>query len=260
MPVATRINSIRTGLKRRTRNLALMLLLPGLCALAASPAMSQGTSAISLPGATSAYQMLANAARDAVALEFSNSADRIEIEIPSPDPRLQLPICVSALETSIGRHNGQGGRLNVRVDCRDHTPWARNIAVNVKVYREMLVSSRNLSRGALIAAADVSMQEVDVSQVRGQLIADPQIALGMEVRRNVSAGTALSSDMLNAPIMVRRGDTVMLTAERGGISIRQQGTAMQDGESGRQISVRNTSSNRTVQAVVTGYGEARVVF
>lgn len=193
-------------------------------------------------------------------MEFANSTERIEIELPPPDPRLQLPVCASALETSVGRHNGQGGRLNVRVDCRDAAPWARNMAVNVKVYREMLVSSRNLSRGALITDADISIEEVDISQVRGQLIDDPQAAIGMEVRRNVSAGTALSGDMLNAPIMVRRGDTVMLTAERGGISIRQQGTAMQDGESGRQITVRNTSSNRVVQAVVTGHGEARVMF
>lgn len=208
----------------------------------------------------SAYDQLAAAATDAVALEFSNSSERIEIELPPPDPRLQMPTCASALETSVGRHNGQGGRLNVRIDCRDAAPWARNMAVNVKVYREVMVASRNLSRGALLSAADISMQEVDVSQVRGQLIEDPQIAIGMEVRRNINTGTTLSSDMLNAPLMVRRGDTVMLTAERAGITIRQQGTAMQDGESGRQITVRNTSSNRVVQAVVTGHGEARVLF
>ncbi|MDO8908124.1 MAG: flagellar basal body P-ring formation chaperone FlgA [Pseudohongiella sp.] len=222
--------------------------------------MSQVTSIAAQHSPASAYELLANAARDAVVMEFANSTERIEIELPPPDPRLQLPVCASALETSVGRHNGQGGRLNVRVDCRDAAPWARNMAVNVKVYREMLVSSRNLSRGALITDADISIEEVDISQVRGQLIDDPQAAIGMEVRRNVSAGTALSGDMLNAPIMVRRGDTVMLTAERGGISIRQQGTAMQDGESGRQITVRNTSSNRVVQAVVTGHGEARVMF
>lgn len=234
--------------------------MPCLCAIAASQAMSQVTSIAAQHSPASAYELLANAARDAVVMEFANSTERIEIELPPPDPRLQLPVCASALETSVGRHNGQGGRLNVRVDCRDAAPWARNMAVNVKVYREMLVSSRNLSRGALITDADISIEEVDISQVRGQLIDDPQAAIGMEVRRNVSAGTALSGDMLNAPIMVRRGDTVMLTAERGGISIRQQGTAMQDGESGRQITVRNTSSNRVVQAVVTGHGEARVMF
>lgn len=235
---------------RQLNTLAILLLLSGL---------SAGASAQTQHPA-SAYEELATVAVQAVEREFANSPGRIDIELPAADPRLQLPVCASALETSIGRHNGQGGRINVRVDCRDSAPWARNMAVNVKVYRDVLVSSRNLTRGALISRADVDIQEVDISQVRGQLLDDVQVAVGMEVRRNINAGAALSADMLAAPLMVRRGDTVMLTAERGGVSIRQQGTAMQDGESGRQISVRNTSSDRVVQAVVTGHGEARVMF
>ncbi|MBU2097654.1 MAG: flagellar basal body P-ring formation protein FlgA [Gammaproteobacteria bacterium] len=235
---------------RQLNTLAILLLLAGLSAGASAQTR--------LPA--SAYEELATVAVQAVEREFANSPGRIDIELPAADPRLQLPVCASALETSIGRHNGQGGRINVRVDCRDSAPWARNMAVNVKVYRDVLVSSRNLTRGALISRADVDIQEVDISQVRGQLLDDVQVAVGMEVRRNINAGAALSADMLAAPLMVRRGDTVMLTAERGGVSIRQQGTAMQDGESGRQISVRNTSSDRVVQAVVTGHGEARVMF
>lgn len=208
----------------------------------------------------SAYDRLAMAAWEAVEQEFANSSDRIEIELPASDPRLQLPLCESPLAASIGRHNGQGGRLNVRIDCRDASPWARNMAVHVKVYREVLTSSRSLSRGALVSEADIVAQEMDVSQIRGLLITDAALAVGQTVRRNINAGTALSADMLEAPLMVRRGDTVMLTAERGGVSIRQQGTAMADGEAGKQISVRNTRSNRVVQAVVTGHGEVSVLF
>lgn len=223
-----------------------------------------GTSAAAQTGvngqSVSGYNQLAAAAEEAVAQEFAGSSGRIEIELPPQDQRLQLPACASTLETSVGRHNGQGGRLNVRIDCRDAAPWARNMAVHVKVYRDVLVVSRNLMRGDVLAASDISLQEVDISQLRGQLMEDAQLAVGMEARRNINTGTALSADMLDAPLLVRRGDAVVLTAERAGVSIRQQGTAMQDGESGRQISVRNTRSNRVVQAVVTGHGEARVVF
>jgi flagella basal body P-ring formation protein FlgA len=246
-------NGVLRKFTRRCRDQFLLLTSISFCAFVTGQAAAQ-------TAAASAYEVLSAAATSAVALEFGNSYERIEIELQPPDPRVLLPVCESALETSVGRHNGQGGRLNVRVDCPDAAPWARNMAVNVKVFREVLVSSRNLQRGALISTADISMQEVDISQARGQLIEDPQSAVGMEVRRNISTGTTLSSDLLNAPLMVRRGDTIMLIAERAGISIRQQGTAMQDGESGRQITVRNTRSNRVVQAVVTNHGEAKVLF
>lgn len=212
------------------------------------------------PNQPQGWQTLAEAAHDAVLAEFAQSNDRIEVELPAPDPRQQIPVCAMPLETSLGRHNGQGGRLSVRVDCRDQAPWARHVSVQVKVYRQVVVTTRNLARGELLGASDIALQEVDISQNRGLLLQELSAAQGLELRRNVSSGSALSSDMLNAPLMVRRGDTVMLTAERAGVSIRQQGTALQDGEAGRQIQVRNTRSNRVVQAVVTGHGEASVIF
>lgn len=130
----------------------------------------------------------------------------------------------------------------------------------VRVYREVVVSARNIARGELLGITDVELKEMDVSQARGTLLQDLSAAEGLVTRRNIASGTVLTGDMLNAPLMVRRGDTVILIAERGGITIRQQGTALQDGEAGKQIQVRNTSSNRVVQAVVTGHGEARVMF
>lgn len=212
------------------------------------------------PNQPSGWQALADAAREAVLAEFAQRSDRIEVELPAPDPRQQIPVCAAPLETSVGRHNGQGGRLSVRVDCRDQAPWARHVSVQVRVFRQVVVTTRNLARGEQLGASDIALEEVDISQSRGLLLQELSAAQGLELRRNVSSGSALSSDMLNAPLMVRRGDTVILTAERAGVSIRQQGTALQDGEAGRQIQVRNTRSNRVVQAVVTGHGEASVIF
>ena len=213
---------------------------------------------------TSGWSALAQAAHDAVAAEFAQSfaqsSDRIEIELPTADPRKRIPVCSLPLQTGIGRHNGQGGRLSVRVECNDSTPWARQVAVQVKVFRQVVVTTRNMVRGELLTASDLTMQEVDISQTRGLLMNELSAARGLALKRNTRSGTPLSTDMVNAPLMVRRGDTVILTAERAGVSIRQQGTALQDGEAGRQIQVRNTRSNRVVQAVVTGHGEASVIF
>src|SRR5690606_30709461 len=129
------VNIVLANLARCQKNLILVLLVLSTSGLVAA---QTGATANTM----SAYDLLAAAATDAVALEFTNSAERVEIELPPPDPRVQMPECASALETSVGRHNGQGGRLNVRVDCRDAAPWARNMAVNVKVYREVLVLDR----------------------------------------------------------------------------------------------------------------------
>jgi flagella basal body P-ring formation protein FlgA len=214
----------------------------------------------SAQAAIDGHPQMTAAARLAIEQAFDGAANRIEVELPPADPRLQIPVCALPLETSMSRHNGLGGRVSVRIDCRDATPWSRQVAAQVRVFRDVAVASRNMTRGATISTSDVSVHEVDVSTIRGQIIESAGIAVGMQLKRAINTGDVLSMDMLITPLMVKRGDTVVVTAERAGVVIRQQGVALQDGEAGKQIQVRNTSSDRIVHAIVTGMGEATVIF
>jgi flagella basal body P-ring formation protein FlgA len=223
-----------------------------ICGLAATNASSQAT--------IDGHAQMTAAARQAIEQAFDFSANRIEVELPAADPRLQIPVCALPLETSMSRHNGQGGRVSVKVDCRDATPWSRHVAAQVRIFRDAVVASRNMARGATIAASDISVQEVEISTIRGQVLESAGTAVGMELRRATNTGDVLSMDILTTPLMIKRGESVVVTAERAGVVIRQQGVALQDGEAGKQIQIRNTSSDRIVHAIVTGLGEAKVIF
>lgn len=206
-------------------------------------------------------QAMQIAALQALKEHWQDSADRIEIEMASIDPRLQIPVCnvpLSAKANQIG--NGNGGRVTVRVECQDASPWTRHVSASVRVFRPVAVSARALARGSILQTNDIMMEELDISQQRGQTITEADNIVGMELRRAVSHGAPLTLDMLTAPVLVKRGDAVVLIASRGGISIRHTGIALQDGEAGKQIPVRNTSSDRIVQAVVREIGVTEVVF
>lgn len=205
-------------------------------------------------------QQIADAVGAALYDAWAGVGGRVEIEVPPLDPRLQLPVCAVPLQARPANSQGNGGRVTVRVECQDQSPWTRNIVGYVRIYQPIVVADRALPRGTLLGSADVSMRETDISTVRGQTLGSAAEVYGMALRRAVSPGTVLSLDMVTAPLLVRRGDTVVLTAQRGSVAIRQQGVALQDGEAGRQIPVRNQSSNRVVQAVVTAAGEAEVLF
>ncbi|HBN14428.1 MAG TPA: flagella basal body P-ring formation protein FlgA [Pseudohongiella sp.] len=211
---------------------------------------------------SSGAQQLLDAAYQALQSNWSDQGDRVEIEMASIDPRLQIPVCQVPLESSLNSlgSGNTGGRVTVRVSCSDNAPWTRHVAAQVKVYREIAVSSRALERGARINPPDVVLEERDVSQIRGQILESTEPVVGQVLRRSLRPGDALTLDILEAPTLVRRGDTVVLTASRGSVSIRHTGTAMQDGQQGRQIPVRNDRSGRVVQAIVIAEGEAEVVF
>jgi flagella basal body P-ring formation protein FlgA len=60
-----------------------------------------------------------------------------------------------------------------------------------------------------------------------------------------------------ADAAVRRGDTVTLVYAAPGMSVSMRARALEDGAVGDAVRFINTSSNRTIDAVVTGPGEAR---
>ncbi|HDZ09159.1 flagellar basal body P-ring formation chaperone FlgA [Pseudohongiella sp.] len=211
------------------------------------------------PGA-SGNERLRQAAFGELQSAYGTEPGRIEIDVATLDPRLQVPVCAEPLLPTVNRLSPNGGRVTVRVECHDDSPWTRHVAASVRVFQDIVVSSRALARGSIVGAGDITLQERDISTLRGQVIMDPTVALGQAVRRAISADTVLNIDLLEAPVLVQRGDMVVLTAERGSIAIRQTGIALQAGEAGKQIPVRNNSSDRVVQAVVTGAGEVKVIF
>ena len=60
-----------------------------------------------------------------------------------------------------------------------------------------------------------------------------------------------------ADAAVRRGDFVNLVYEMPGMSLNMRARALEDGAVGQGIRLQNTSSNRTIDAIVTGPGSAR---
>ena len=59
--------------------------------------------------------------------------------------------------------------------------------------------------------------------------------------------------------MIKRGESVVMTAKSGALQVRIQATALTDGHAGEQISVRNKQSKRVVEARVIGPGKVSVV-
>ncbi len=68
---------------------------------------------------------------------------------------------------------------------------------------------------------------------------------------------AASGGQTIADAAVRRGDFVNLIYEAPGMSLNMRARALEDGAIGQGIRLINTSSNRTIDAVVTGPGTAR---
>jgi flagella basal body P-ring formation protein FlgA len=181
-----------------------------------------------------------------------------EVEVGALDRRLRLAACPQALRAYLPPGGRTVGNTTVGIRCDGPRPWSLYVPVKIRVYREVLTTTRPLSRGERLTAGDLRLARRDITSLRGGYLADPTQALGKVVRRRLASDTVLSAAVVESPIVVKRGQDVMLVSEAGSIRVQVKGKALMDGTSGDRIRVRNPRSKRIVEGTVVSAGVVRV--
>lgn len=190
------------------------------------------------------------AAERAVTAKFAGAPGRVTVAAEPVDPRLRLPACDIAVAGSLPAVTRESSRVTAEVYCAGSRPWRLYVPVRVSLHKTLVVASVPLERGKVLTADDVILAEREVGAVPGGYLTGIEAAIGRVLRRNVAAGAALSPALLEAPVLVRRGQPVTLEAKSGAITVQMAGVAQADGALGQTIAVQNSSSRRVLQAVV----------
>lgn len=129
----------------------------------------------------------------------------------------------------------------------DGQPWKKAmLRFRVHVYEAVVVTARSLPAGQLLRAEDLLQQKQDVSDLSPGYLTDPLQAIGLEIKRTAGKGVVVTRAMLVKPLLVERQAQVYIVSQRGGVEIRTEGQALQDGREGELIRVKNLRSGRVV--------------
>jgi flagellar basal body P-ring formation protein FlgA len=211
-------------------------------------------SAIAGARATQSPDSLRATAEQAVRQQYALPGSRIEVTAGSLDPRLQLAACQQPLRAPIAGHVRLASRMIVPVECPQDGGWTIRVPLQVQLFRSVLVTSRPLLRGDGVSAADVHVEERDVTRLGYGYIENLEQVAGRSLARTVTRGSVLSPGMLGGRRMVRAGDHVEMVARLGGIEVRADGVALGGGDNGARLRVRNESSGKVVDAMVSAPG------
>lgn len=184
---------------------------------------------------------------------------RIDYKVSQLDPRLNLADCNIPIETEAKQQSGAGFRFSVKVSCTGQTPWSIYVPVDVEVYRQVVTTTSPLARGTALESHHLQLQEVPTGQLHGSYFTDKSALIGMELRRSLNANTTVLRNQISPPLMIKKGDAVMVMASAPGLTVKIPGIAMRDGRQGQQILVKNRQSKRTIEARVTAPGQVQVV-
>jgi flagella basal body P-ring formation protein FlgA len=181
-----------------------------------------------------------------------------EIRVSKLDPRLTLAECEIPLEGFLPKGGQLIGNISVGIRCSGGSPWTIYVPASVKVMRKVVVASHPILRRATIDSGDIHLEQRDIATGSAAYIFNPEDVLGKVAKRAAAASTALTPDMLDEPLLIHRGQQVIILAEGPGIQVRMAGTALMDGTEGQIIKAKNKLSKRTVEGRVVQPGIIRV--
>lgn len=185
----------------------------------------------------------------------ATQAVKVEITLGKLDSRLQLSQCESPLNMKLNDPGNLGGNQTVHTRCDGASPWSIYVPAQIALYRQLPVASRNLERGDIVTQADVVIEVVNISQMRQGQLEESALVIGQEVKRPIGKGEPFRSAALDSPLVIKRGDPVVIELQAGSLVVTTHGTAMTNGRIGERIRVRNSQSDRIISVEVVEAGK-----
>ncbi|WP_324863337.1 flagellar basal body P-ring formation chaperone FlgA [Dyella sp.] len=191
--------------------------------------------------------------------QYATPGSRVVAQAGALDSRLQLAACPVPLSAGLQDGSRLMPRMNVTVRCPAADGWTLRVPVQLQVYRQVLVIGRPLQRGDGVRADDVRSEERDITRLGYGYVSDLAEVEGRTLSRAMVAGSVLTPNALGGRTAVKAGDQVQLVSRLDGIEVRANGVALGNGDSGSRLRVRNGSSGKVVDAMVTAPGEVLAV-
>lgn len=96
---------------------------------------------------------------------------------------------------------------------------------------------------------------IDSFMLNGDMTTDMSLLIGARSKRDIRTNQPVRQNQI---CVVCRDDMVEIIAEKGGMQIKTNGRALQDGALNDMIRVQNIRSQRIISAVVSAVGQVKV--
>ncbi|QDG37662.1 flagellar basal body P-ring formation protein FlgA [Alteromonas mediterranea] len=170
----------------------------------------------------------------------------IDVAIVKIDDRINIPDCPTGFQYNASQEALSQSYISVRVSCQNNE-WYLFTSGQVTRTKEIVVTQGAVSPGTVLTSSNLTLAKVDVRRLRHTAFTDLEALIGARMKRRVTNGQAIQSNML---CFVCKGDRITITAEVAGMEVKTAGIAQQDGVVGDNIKVLNASSRKAVIAKV----------
>jgi flagellar basal body P-ring formation protein FlgA len=152
------------------------------------------------------------------------------------------------------------GLFAVRFYDRGYVVREETVRLVMELVREVVVSDKVLNKDRIIKSDDVHIVKKWFRRIPLNTASSLEEVVGKRMTASIRPNTEITRNMLNEPIMIKRGNMVRIVLDTGPMQIAALGLSEEDGMQGAIIRVKNMSSKRTIYARVLGESLVGVEF
>jgi flagella basal body P-ring formation protein FlgA len=203
-------------------------------------------------------------------LQTAKTGQRQIVNFSSKPATLEVPSGVISYKTisqTGGRQqshtaSNQLGRqvvwLAVLVD--GHEEARVKLTGDIQLFGDVVCLRRTKTRHSILSPDDIEIVRRSIGMLGPDFIADPQLAIGRELKTTLQPGAILYGRLLDNPTMVSRGSLVSILARSGALTIKAAGQIRTSGALGDIVQVKNLMSRKEIYARVISPSEVQVDF
>ncbi|OAJ94000.1 flagellar biosynthesis protein FlgA [Vibrio bivalvicida] len=186
---------------------------------------------------------------------------QLKTAIHVPSAAQHLPLCPTAVVISgVDNKTLPVGNLKRSVSCASPSAdWRINVTIKASLTLDVVVAKSGINRDEPISAGLIHIERRTLNREQ-DFFTQPSQVINKTAKRRIRTGQILDSRKLSSPALVAKGNQVVITATKDGFSARTKGIALEEGDYGEQIDVQNSSSGKTIKAVVTGLNQVQTQF
>lgn len=168
---------------------------------------------------------------------------------------VELRVIPNPMEDGLGRR-----MFHVEAVANGKSRKTIQVVTDVTAMIDAVVVSRFLKADELIDIGDLKTVGMRVHQVNHPFITDQGEVVGKSASRPLPPDTPLRPVFVKLPLVIKKGDRVLIEARRGGLSIRAYGVTKSSGQVGQTVMVANLDSGRELRARVVAPSLVEVEF
>ena len=159
------------------------------------------------------------------------------------------------------RHNNDWSTVLVRCSADNWETFIRSSNLSAKVISpgsittvdklNVAVLVKNISKGQVISKEYLGFEARPERQIHGAYN-DISGVLGRKAKNNIAAGTILKARHLDTLYSVDKNDSVLVIATNKAITITTSAIALENGQVGDMITVKNLKSEKIFKVIITG--------